>query len=64
MTLQMNNKVKFSHCAYKLGSNCKKLHKMFASNDVIDVRGKNCIVMDLTSTSERSNVWKEVITKK
>jgi len=47
-----------------LGSDCKKLHKMFASNDVIDVRGKNCIVIDLTGTSERSNVWKEVIIKK
>ena len=40
----------------------KSCAKMFASNDVANIRGKDCTIIDVSSTSEKSVVsWKESI---
>ena len=63
MTSQKNNKIKFRQCACKWGSECQKLHRIIASYDTEDVRVQDCMVIDLTSTSEKIMLWKNAIVR-
>ena len=59
-----HNRENYRDCACKWSDECKRLREIFASNDVNDdgdVRGKECVKLDLSGTSEKMRIWKVAV---